>query len=604
MSTAVVVALAPTQLRLGSAVWAADATRQLQAAWGVVGYLVAVVVVGMWSAERQLGRLALLYMTFCAVAGGLLLLQSLDSAIPFSRAIFLFAMGIGGVSSTLWLLVESLHGSLAAAPALAAAALIWQGVATSGSEDFSLDSHSYLLIVEVDRSPDLAVDARTEGGGLARLGDTLLVVTGRGQFAHVERVEGRLVAHPLDLPSPANTERFERESGEGILTDQFRVVDLFAEWSEDRAVVLVTHHVWYSDRRCYALRVSETDGSTALSDWTPWRVRFETSPCLTLDVTRRGVPFNGDAAGGRMVRVPQGVLLTVGDHLFDGLNALEAYPQDSLADYGKSILLLPDGTYRHFSVGHRNPQGLAVDATGRIWSTEHGPRGGDELNLLHDGGNYGWPWRTLGTEYGLRRWPLLRSPVDAWTEPVFAFVPSNGISNLIPAESPLFPDWQGNLLVGLLRNREILRLRLDGDRVAYVEELRLGHEVRDLEFDASGSVVLWTDEAAFVTIRPDTAVGTGESLAAQCTACHTLNPGQLGGLAPNLNGIVGQPVANAPYPYSNALLEVGGRWTPNRLDKFLTDPAAFAPGNAMAFGGISDPQLRRILIDYLREARR
>jgi glucose/arabinose dehydrogenase len=102
---------------------------------------------------------------------------------------------------------------------------------------------------------------------------------------------------------------------------------------------------------------------------------------------------------------------------------------------------------RIIASGLRNPQGLLAARDGTIWLTEHGPQGGDEINIVREGANYGWPYVTYCTEYGwrpLRNWPL--NPVqgrhDGYERPAFVFVPSIGISNLIQPDSREFPLWR------------------------------------------------------------------------------------------------------------------------------------------------------------------
>jgi cytochrome c2 len=253
-----------------------------------------------------------------------------------------------------------------------------------------------------------------------------------------------------------------------------------------------------------------------------------------------------------------------------------------------------------FSSGHRNPQGLALASNGGIWETEHGPRGGDELNLLRQDGNYGWPWRSMGTEYALRTWPMQRPRSDSLTEPSLSFVPSKGLSNLIEANAVAFPLWEGSLLVGTLRARALLRVQMDGARPVYVEEIPLGFEVRDIEQARDGSLVVWTDQGAMLTIRPSVAESEGAALALSCSGCHTLNQGQRGALGPNLFGVVGRRVGTAAgFNYSSGMRALGGRWTAERLDAFLADPAGYAPGTSMAFAGIADSARRRQLVEYL-----
>ena len=152
-----------------------------------------------------------------------------------------------------------------------------------------------------------------------------------------------------------------------------------------------------------------------------------------------------------------------------------------------------------FTTGHRNPQGMAVDpASGRIWVNEHGPRGGDEINILEAGANYGWPVTTHGREYygpvigdGLTSAPGI-------TDPVWVWVPSIAPSGMAFYDGAMFPDWQGHVLVPSLKFRSLYVVRLDGGlprSETVVLEGRIGR-IRDVAVDRDGSVLLLSDESS------------------------------------------------------------------------------------------------------------
>ena len=137
-----------------------------------------------------------------------------------------------------------------------------------------------------------------------------------------------------------------------------------------------------------------------------------------------------------------------------------------------------------------------------MWATEHGPRGGDELNRLSAGRNYGWPLVTYGTEDGTVVWPLAEDRRDhgRYEEPDFVWVPSVGISNLIELGPRQFPAWRGDLLVGSLGGASLFRIRLKDNRVVYAEPIRIGLRVRDLTEDTEGRILLWTDEGEILSL--------------------------------------------------------------------------------------------------------
>jgi len=148
-----------------------------------------------------------------------------------------------------------------------------------------------------------------------------------------------------------------------------------------------------------------------------------------------------------------------------------------------------------YSYGHRNVQGLAFDAeTGLLWAHEHGPRGGDEINLIRPGRNYGWPVATFGVDYsGARITPYTSRP--GMEDPRLDWTPSIAPSGMTIYRGAEFPQWQGDLLVTALVAREVRRVRVDGDQVVEQEALfgEIGERLRDIETGPGGALYILTD---------------------------------------------------------------------------------------------------------------
>ena len=149
-----------------------------------------------------------------------------------------------------------------------------------------------------------------------------------------------------------------------------------------------------------------------------------------------------------------------------------------------------------YAIGHRNIQGLVLDAeTGRLFSHEHGPQGGDELNIERAGRNYGWPVITYGVNYGIGTKIGEGTARPGMEQPVHYWVPSIAPSGLAIYRGDAFPGWNGNLFVGSLKFGLLVRLELDGDRVATEERLldnRFGR-IRDVVAGPDGFLYLLTD---------------------------------------------------------------------------------------------------------------
>lgn len=145
-----------------------------------------------------------------------------------------------------------------------------------------------------------------------------------------------------------------------------------------------------------------------------------------------------------------------------------------------------------WSFGHRNPQGLTMNAKGELWLTEHGPRGGDEVNLVQKGDNYGWP---------LVAWSINYNDAPMWTpwpkdgkvihQPVFRWLPSTGASGLDEGRGSAFPNWKGDLFAGGLVGQNLDRIRTDGDKLVEREELLHGlGRIREVAVGPDGFVYL------------------------------------------------------------------------------------------------------------------
>lgn len=210
--------------------------------------------------------------------------------------------------------------------------------------------------------------------------------------------------------------------------------------------------------------------------------------------------------GGRIAQLDDGSLvLTLGDGF-----SLRESAQDLRSHLGKIVRVHSDGSVpadnpfagrddalpEIYSFGHRNVQGIAVDAARSIlWSHEHGPRGGDELNRIEPGVNYGWPVATAGRDYSgaqispFTRYAGMQDPVHGWT-------PSIAPSALAVYRGAAFAQWQNDLLVTALAGRALHRLRLDADGRMQQEQVLLrdlGERLRDVRIDAEGRILLLTD---------------------------------------------------------------------------------------------------------------
>lgn len=185
---------------------------------------------------------------------------------------------------------------------------------------------------------------------------------------------------------------------------------------------------------------------------------------------------------------------------------------------------------RVWALGVRNPQGLDVDPrSGLLFEAEHGPMGGDEVNLIQRGKNYGWPTITYGVEY-------TTAPIGSGThregfeQPLFYYLPSTAVSPLVVYRGEMFPEWQGDLLVGALKGQHVSRLDLDGRvvRSEYRILSEIGDRIRDIKIAPDGAVFILTQNKGLFRLwrEPATPAAEPTGFDAQqlyqyvCAGCH------------------------------------------------------------------------------------
>ncbi len=324
---------------------------------------------------------------------------------------------------------------------------------------------------------------------LAFLPDGRMLVTERSGRLRYVAADGTLDPTPISGLPEALAER-----GQGGLHD----VALHPRFSQNRLV-----YVAYSGKGAGGY-------GTELA-----RGRLDGYRLAGVEVLFRALPksWGGRHFGGRVVFDGNGhVFLTLGDR------GGRARAQDP-GDHAGSIIRLDedggiprDNPYRSvagarpeiYTLGNRNVQGAAMNPwTGELWTHEHGPQGGDEVNVIRAGVNYGWPVITYGRNYGTGTRIGEGTRKEGMAQPLHRWTPSIAPSGMAFYDGDRFPAWRGNLLAGALSFRLLVRLELDGERVVREERMLRGvlGRIRDVRTGPDGYVYLLSDERNGVIAR-------------------------------------------------------------------------------------------------------
>lgn len=330
-------------------------------------------------------------------------------------------------------------------------------------------------------------------------GDGDLLVTERPGRLRLVR-DWKLVEEPIKgVP-----EVFAR--GQGGLME----ISLHPKFAENQ-VIYLTYSAGTQERN----RTTLTRAVLKDMELTDVKVIFEVQPPKS----------GGQHFGSRIVWLPDGtMLLAIGDGgnpplQVDGIlareqaQALDRHPgkvlrldENGQAPKDNPFVGKENVLPEIYSYGHRNIQGMIYDPESkRIWATEHGPRGGDELNLIEPGKNYGWPVVSHGADYRTGVPVADKKEAPEMVSPKAVWVPSKAPSGLVLYTGEHFPEWRGSMLSGALVLKHVRRIVLDGDRVVSQERLPINGRVRDVRQGPDGHIYILTDErnGELIRIEPE-----------------------------------------------------------------------------------------------------
>ena len=452
-----------------------------------------------------------------------------------------------------------------------------------------------------------------QGGAIIPVGDDLILMDRLGNFF---RVRDRKV-DSLPLPKLRNGVREYLLRSEGALQvdgNNMRAIAIAFDAESNRLFASFTRFDnAHCNRHVVASLNVTRDAYVSNSQWED----VYASQCVD-------PRYPSNAAGGALLALGRKLYFSVGyaetiGYPGESVPGSEHYRKpipntfDVESSFGKIFSLdLVDKVPQLISVGHRNVTGLAATADSRLFGVEQGPQGGDELNEIRPGANYGWPIATFGTNYGRYDFKPSRTYRVAdvkFTEPIFAFVPDVALSSLAVV-THFNERWRGDLLVGSLAAQSIFRLHL-GSRgnVVFSEPIWIGHRVRSIA-ELGDKFVLLTDDSLLAYIGVDQSKlalnvkGTGEHIGGvltACLSCHTFEHSNPTSTAPSLADVMDRRIGADTFDkYSDAMRHADGKWTRERLVRFLQNPQSVVPGTRMPSPGLDGAQANDV-VDALAE---
>ncbi len=364
---------------------------------------------------------------------------------------------------------------LRTALAFAAAAL----VAPAAAQIIQTEEESFRVVTVTERLE--------HPWALAFLPDGRMLVTERAGRLRIVGRDGKLAPQPVAGLPPIE------EYGQGGLLD----VALHPRFDQNALVYLS-----YAER-------GDGYGTAVL------RGRLTGDRLDAVEVIYRQEPKSrgGRHFGSRLVFGPAGFLyVTQGDRgeqeraqkLDDLAGKVVRLHDDGRVPKDNPFVSRPGARPEIFTLGNRNVQGAALHpATGELWSHEHGPQGGDEVNVLRAGVNYGWPVITYGVNYGVGTKIGEGTAKAGLAQPLHYWVPSIAPSGMAFYTGERFPSWKGDLFVGALRDQLLVRLRLDGEKVVKEERMLRGTlgRIRDIRQGPEGFLYLLADSSSAAIVR-------------------------------------------------------------------------------------------------------
>ena len=301
---------------------------------------------------------------------------------------------------------------------------------------------------------------------------------------------------------PNNSNFFEKEFGKSSLL-WFGVKDILVIEKLDESYLFASTNNYNFEEKCHYLSLYLKKIKNNLSSQTKWEPIFNTNCLKEHKVGKSTFMSINMSSGGRIAELNnEEILLSVGDYYFDGVNdSNKVNTPESL--YGKIIKInFVNKKFETYADGVRNVQGLLITKNG-IYSTEHGPQGGDELNFIEYRKNYGWPSATYGVNYRTKEWPLDKKnknhSIKNFTKPMMSWIPSIAPSQLVEIKSDNeLRRWDKDLLISSLKAKSLFRIKMkDFNNLILIEKINTDFRIRDI-IEKNGILYLLEDGAPII----------------------------------------------------------------------------------------------------------
>lgn len=472
----------------------------------------------------------------------------------------------------------------------------------------SLDSEKQVPPIKVIETSKLPIVVKyvalpkgfSQGAGaIAHVRDKLIILSRIGKFYQYQSG----IFSEINWPKlPNNIEEYILKSKGALNSDSLRASSIAFDESEQK--IYVGYNKYKTATQNNIVVSSLKIDPVTLKQVGDWETLFE-SDLVDTD-------YGSQAGGGRVIVHQDNIYFSVGYSEHQSISNGKKVPASQSINSSLGKVFKINTITRKIellSMGHRNVQGMAFTRTGDLLTSEHGPQGGDEINLIQKGLNYGWPYQTDGTDYGKYSYssPFEVPPKFISAEPLYAFVPSMAISPLHLIKD-FHPAWNGDLLLGSLKAQTLFRLVIKSQRVVVVEPIWIGHRIRDIAIFPKNQIVLLTDDSFLIFLSVDSDlikanvknVGYNfEPKLARCLVCHHFEISTPVSVAPSLRNIVGRKIGGDTYEkYSSEMKMASGVWTKETLSAYISNPQSVVPGTTMPNLGLTSKEVKDI-VDFL-----